>query len=176
MTVRIEDLKVGMKVKLVNKKPKGVLHCGFNNQMEKYLGKVCIVKEVVIWATKGIVIKEDKNRFIWDVRLIEKIVDDKEKKNKVYTSLNEIRKEISFEDYTGLLDNYFLTSSIFKFDKCIVNNNCVIGIFIDIVDKRIYKGIAKCHPNDKFDLAKGLTIAMLRAYNEYLKRKIKKLY
>ena len=176
MTVRIENLKVGMKVKLVDEVPLGSL---IHPLMKKYFGKVCTVRSIDITGN-GFEIQEDKTEFCdggfyWDDILIEKIVDDKERKNKVYTSLEEFGEQISLEDWYAL-NHYYLygTSQMFRFEKCIVNNSCVIGIFKG--GKRIYKGIARCHPDDRFDLAKGLTIAMLRAYNEYLKRKIKSLY
>lgn len=177
MTVRIEDLKVGMKVKLVDKKPKGEFYCGFNNEMRKYFRKVCTIREVNFYHFK---IQEDIGEYFgdgwyWDYEFIEKIVDDKEQKNKVYTSLEEIVEQISSKDWCELNRHYLYgTSNRFKFKKCIVNNNCTIGIFR--VGNRTYKGIAKCQPGDEFSLAKGLTIAMLRSYKDYLDKEIKKLY
>lgn len=175
MTVRIEDLKVGMKVKLVKELPYYKSKYSCYNAMKVYLGKICTIKEIMYWPKECIGIKEDENKLMWDISLIEKIVDDKEKKNKVYTSFDEIKKESSKESYSELLKAEFLDRPIsFEFDKCIVNSNCVIAIFERY--GRFYKGIARCHPEDKFDLAKGLTIAMLRACKSYLDREIKKLY
>lgn len=175
MTVRIEDLKVGMKVKLVDREPKYIVVGGFDDGMRKYLGKVCTV---VLKDSYGafVLFKEDRGCWCWDISLIEKIIDDKEKKNKVYTDLDVIiRKEGLSEGWFKLRRIYQSSiDPLFKFQKCIVNNNCVIGIFR--VRERIYKGIAKCHPNDEFDLNKGLSIAMLRAYKDYLDREIKSLY
>ena len=172
MTVIIKDLQVGMKVKLVDSDK--ILSYKLFSDMTEYFGKIYTVKSIYP-LTEQIKLEEDKTGWYWDIKLIEKIVDDKEKKNKVYTSLREIVEQISLKDWFEL-NHYYLygTSNRFEFKKCIVNNNCVIGIFKD--DKQTYKGIAKCHPDDEFSLAKGLIIAMLRAYNEYLKRKIKKLY
>ena len=42
MTVRIEDLKVGMKVKLVDKEPNYHVTGGFTSTMRKFLGGVYI--------------------------------------------------------------------------------------------------------------------------------------
>ena len=173
MTVRIEDIKVGMKVKLVDEEPTYTVFGCFVSSMREHLGKVRTVA-FIDYYREFVLVKEDRGNWKWDIRLIKKIVDDKKKKNKVYTTLKEIRKESLEDNYMKLIRCSNYTNTLFKFDKCIVNNNCVVGVFID--DKQTYKGIAKCHPDDKFDLAKGLTIAMLRAYNEYLKRKIKNLY
>ena len=172
MTVRIEDLKVRMKVKLVGNV--SLFEVGFFPDMSRFLGKVCIIESIDI-PNKYITLKEDKTKWGWPIELIEKIIDDKEKKNKVYTSFDEIKKESSKESYSELLKAEFLDRPIsFEFDKCIANSNCVIAIFERY--GRVYKGIARCHPDDKFDLAKGLTIAMLRACKSYLDRKIKSLY
>ena len=172
MTVRIEDLKVGMKVKLVGNV--SLFEVGFFPDMSRFLGKVCTIESIDI-PNRYITLKEDKTKWGWPIELIEKIVDDKEKKNKVYTSFDEIKKESSKESYSELLKAEFLDRPIsFEFDKCIVNSNCVIAIFERY--GRFYKGIARCHPDDKFDLAKGLTIAMLRACKSYLDREIKSLY
>ena len=173
MIVRIEDLKVGMKVKLVDEELKYWVYGGFVGPMRKYLGKECTISAVGILGN-NIRLKEDKGKWLWDIDLIEKIVDDKKNKNRIYTTLKEIRKESLEDNYIKLISCSSYTNILFRFDKCIVNNNCVIGVFVD--DKRTYKGIAKCHPDDKFDLAKGLTITMLRAYKDYLNRKIKSLY
>ena len=174
MTVRIEDLKVGMKVKLVDREPKYIVVGGFDDGMRKYLGKVCTV---VLKDSYGafVLFKEDRGCWRWDISLIEKIIDDKEKKNKVYRSLKEIKENSIEGDYyrfKGIYWEYINRS--YELDKCIVNNNCVIGIFR--YGTQTYKGIAKCHPGDEFSLAKGLTIAMLRAHKNYLDREIKKLY
>ncbi len=175
MSVRVQDLKAGMKVKLVDEIPEERFHYNFTEDMTRYLGKVCTVKEVIIWAIKGILIKEDKDNLFWDIRLIEKIIDDKEKKNKVYTSFGDIKKDSIEEDYYKLKHIYWEETNLrYEFEKCIVNDNCVIGIFK--CGTRTYKGIAKCQPDDEFSLAKGLTIAMLRAYKDYLDREIKSLY
>ncbi len=173
MTVMIGDLKVGMKVKIVDSEK--ILSCKLFNDMTEYFGKVYTVKSIYP-LTEQIKLKEDKTGWHWDIKLIEKIVDDKERKNKVYTSFDEIiEKEGLSEGLFELRRTYlYSTDPLFKFQKCIVNDNCTIGIFR--VRERIYKGIAKCHPNDEFSLAKGLTIAMLRAYKDYLDREIKKLY
>lgn len=172
MTVRIEDLKVRIKVKLVGNV--SLFEVGFFPDMSRFLGKVCTIESIDI-PNKYITLKEDKTKWGWPIELIEKIIDDKEKKNKVYTSLEEFGEQISLEDWYAL-NHYYLygTSQMFRFEKCIVNNSCVIGIFKG--GKRIYKGIARCHPDDRFDLAKGLTIATLRAYKNYLDRQIKSLY
>lgn len=174
MTVRIEDLKVGMKVKLVDKEPTYIVFGTFVSGMREYLGRTCTIA-FIDYYRKFVFFAEDKGDWKWDIKLIEKIVDDKEKKNKVYTSFDEIKKESSKESYSELLKAEFLDRPIsFEFDKCIVNSNCVIAIFERY--GRVYKGIARCHPDDKFDLAKGLTIAMLRACKSYLDKEIKKLY
>ena len=171
MTVRIEDLKEGMKVKLVDREPKYIVVGGFDDGMRKYLGKVCTV------VLKGafVLFKEDRGRWCWDISLIEKIIDDKEKKNKVYRTLKEIKEDSIEEDYYRFKEIYWEdVNRSYELEKCIVNNNCVIGIFR--YGTRIYKGVAKCQPDDEFSLAKGLTIAMLRAYKDYLDKEIKKLY
>lgn len=172
MTVRIEDLKVGMKVKLVDSDK--ILSCKLFNDMTEYLGEVYTVSAIHP-SIERIRFEEDGARWSWDIRLIEKIIGEKEKKNTVYASLEEIVEQISSKDWCELNRHYLYgTSNRFKFKKCIVNNNCTIGIFR--VGKRTYKGIAKCQPGDEFSLAKGLTIAMLRAYKDYLDKEIKKLY
>lgn len=182
MTVRIEDLKVGMKVKLVSNDVRYRRLGGFVKPMEKYLGTVCTIRDI---EDDRFRIEEDIKElggWLWNLELIEKIVDDKEKKNKVYARFEEIEKTSTEEAFIELEKTYFhVVGSWFAFEKCIVNDNHVIGIFRNHKSTykggtRTYKGIAKCHPDDKFDLAKGLTIAMLRAYKNYLDRQIKSLY
>ncbi len=176
MRIRIEDLEIGMKVKLVDKVPLRLL---IHSSMNKYFGKVCTVRSIDR-ANNAFEIQEDREEFggvgfYWDDIFIEKIVDDKQKKNEIYTEFDEIKIRSSLKNYSELEHTFIqVIDSNFDFEKCIVNNNCVIGIFSG--NERIYKGIARCYPGDKFDLAKGLTIAMLRAYKDYLDTKIKKLY
>lgn len=175
MTVRIEDLKAGMKVKLVKELPYYKSKYSCYNAMKVYLGKICTIKEIMFWPKECIGIKEDENKLMWDISLIEKIVDDKEKKNEVYTSFGDIKKEY-LSEYGKLLDinSICKIGEILKFKKCIINDKCVIVIVKR--GNKSYKGIAKCQPGDEFSLAKGLTIAMLRAYKDYLDKEIKKLY
>lgn len=164
MIVRIEDLELGMKVKLVDRMPFSVL---FHPFMGEYLGRVCTIKSIGI-TNNYFEIEEDQEEFYnggfhWDIKFIKKIIGDKEKQNEVYTELNEIKIRSSMKNYIKL-ELTRLRDDELNFKKCIVNNNCVVGIFS--ASGRIYKGVAKCHPDDKFDLAKGLTIAMLRAYKD----------
>ena len=172
MTVRIEDLKVGMKVKLVGNV--SLFEVGFFPDMSRFLGKVCTIESIDI-PNRYITLKEDKTKWGWPIELIEKIIDDKEKKNKVYTSFNAIKKEY-LSEYGKLLDTNSICKigEILKFEKCIINDKCVIVIVKR--GNKSYKGIAKCHPNDHFDLAKGLRISILRIYKDCLDREIKSLY
>ena len=176
MTVRIEELKEGMKVKLVDTIPWGMIA---HPIMGVYLGSVCTIKTINI-TNDYFEIQEDQHEFYdggfkWSNRFIEKIVEEKEKQNKVYRSLQEIKEDSIEEDYYRFKEIYWEdVNRSYELEKCIVNNNCVIGIFR--YGTRIYKGIAKCQPSDKFSLAKGLTIAMLRAYKDYLDKEIKSLY
>ena len=74
--IKIEDLKVGMKVKLVDEEPSYHITGGFTSKMRKFLGGVYTVRRVFQWD--GVFsIAEDKNNYIWDVRLVDEIIEGK---------------------------------------------------------------------------------------------------
>ena len=60
-----------------------------------------------------------------------------------------------------LLEKYFDLMDGNQIQKHIVNKNAVI---VKLVDGR--KGVAKCSPDDKFNLAFGTALAMARAYGD----------
>ena len=60
-----------------------------------------------------------------------------------------------------LLEKYFDLVDVLKITKHIVNKNTVI---VTLGDGR--KGVAKCSPDDKFNLAFGTSLAVARAYGD----------
>ena len=63
--------------------------------------------------------------------------------------------------------------------EVIKNSNDTISLLPEFCDCYIdtcFRGIAKCHPEDKFDEAKGITIAKSRARIKYLDAKRENLY
>ena len=65
------DLKVGMKVRIVEKVPKGEIFGGFVDEMKVFLGKVVTVSHV---GSCSFGIKEDKYCLLWDFCLIDEII------------------------------------------------------------------------------------------------------
>lgn len=88
----------------------------------------------------GIVLEYDSKGYF-----IAKTLAPSELNGRIYSGLNEKRFD--------LVQN--------QIQKQIVNNNIVVVI---LVDGR--KGIAKCNPTDKFNLAFGTALAVARAYGD----------
>lgn len=60
---------------------------------------------------------------------------------------------------------YDLAESLLRRDDCVLElNTC----FIDLAIQDTYRAIAKCHPEDTFDEAKGIEIAIIKLAEKYL--------
>lgn len=154
-------LKVGQKVRLVNKKPHGRIAGGWNDDMDKYLGKVVTIEGFAIYHD-AFRIAEDRGIFIWDYKLIEE-----EAKATVLTTMTAMKKHFDFVRTVGILPR----GAYIK--KVIINGNCIIT-FVEF-EGATMKAVTKCHECDTFDLQKGMDISMYKTAQRIAEKKLKKL-
>lgn len=151
-------LKVGMKVKLVDKEPKHRVFGGFVDRMEAYLGKEVTISRV---TEKYFLIKEDGEKWVWDYCLI----DEKSRFEKV-TKWGSLHERI---------DGFARLSRILPvgtwIEKVIINGNCVITFFKNEKGEQLKK-IARCSEEDSFDLTKGVEICIQRAMMDITKKEL----
>lgn len=113
------------------------------HKMMEYKGKVATIKRT---HYAGINIDLDNGKWCWADTMFEEI--EKEKVNEViFNKPSFIHNDV---------------------EKVIRNGNCVV-VILDTGEK----GIAKLHPDDKFDLKTGYEISYQRATIERLKNEIK---
>lgn len=154
-------LKVGMKVRLVNREPKHRVYGGFVDKMEQHLGKEVTIARV---REKYFLIEEDSGRWIWDYCLI----DEK-------SGFKKIEKDRRLH---GDIKDFSRISRILPVgtwvEKVIVNGKCVITFFKN-EDGETFKKVAKCCEEDRFDLSKGVEICVHRAMLDITNKELRRL-
>lgn len=159
------QLKIGQKVRLVKKRPSERVAGGWNEKMDRYLGKVVTVKDFGTWHRNTFYIEEDGGRFIWDNKLI---AGKSEKKVVVIKTIAEMKEKFDAVKVLKLLPlGARVEKIIHDGEKCIV---C-------FVEYRGYtvKTVTKCHECDEFEFQKGMEIAMYNTAKKIADREIKRL-
>lgn len=157
MTHKKDNLKVGQKVRLINKsKENQAFYLGINSEMEKFLGKEVTVTDINKYNFK---IKEDRNTWCWDYKYISK----KEEK----APLKVYRGGYFAEDEYLLPYGYSL-------QKVLVNDRAVICFVEEAMTEAIIKTVAKCQKEDVFDLHKGVEICMYKTLRKIADKKLRR--
>ena len=206
-------LKVGDKVKIVDKRPEhkeGGMY--FNPDMSKWLGKVMTVKRLWFYhSTEPCVTLEDcyypdsyvigdKDDWLWSAYMIERKIEEKkpdilrarcvESKNpdftagKVYERINGVMVDDRGHEFRELcrandLKNWAFTAVKFeladakeRYPQIVIkqDGNTVTAYCGSA------KGVAKCSPEDTFDLYTGAQLALARAFGREEKKDEESLY
>lgn len=136
--MNVQNIKVGDKVKIK-----------YDTAGSPFVGKVGTVVSITHWKTYPVIVKFD------DVPRNTRVsTRTSHGANTRHFSYNEIEKVVT---ETLVLDL-----------KVIVNDNAVITILKDKKGKEQKKAVAKCHPDDTFDMHTGLQIAISRLFDKQI--------
>ena len=164
--MKLEDIKIGEKYRVIKNRYSFFGDCRDIIEIEG--------QEVEVFGIDGedFNIKDLKNKtHVCQAVNLEKIknIDNKEKTNKVYT-YTALPFKVNWEiTYNGEVTHETVDSEKI-FYKVITNGNTTIVILDD--DS---KGIAKCLPNDEYDINQGVEIASTKALIKHYQKKLKKL-
>lgn len=154
----------GQKVRITNERPSGHVAGGWNDEMDKYLGKVVTLARKSGYHRNAFNIEEDNKMWIWDSKLF---VPVKEKKAVVIKTLDEMEKHFKTDILKVIPVGAILEKIIHDGDKCLV-------CFVSYKDY-IIKTVTKCHEEDEFSFQKGMEIAMYNTAKRIAERELKTL-
>lgn len=158
-------LKIGQKVRLVNRKPYGSVVGGWSENMEKYLGKVVTVRSFG-WRSGSFYMEEDGGKYIWDKKIIAEVLP--EKKAVVIKTIAEMKERFDAVKVLKILPLGARAEKIiydgYKCIVCFVNYN---GYTV--------KTVTKCHECDVFSFQKGMEIAMYNTAKKIADKELKRL-
>lgn len=159
---KFNGYQVGQKVRLVDNRDimgDGIV-CGWNSEMELYLGKVVTIDKIDTVSSGLGYVKVKENGWSWDIRFLEPYIE--EKPINIYHDIGEFDREDEI-----LPMNYALV-------KVIENANTVICFVMEFGSNKKLKIVTVCQDEDTFDLHKGVEICMYKALIRIADSKLKR--